>query len=189
MILTHGANSLSTGSGPVASVTIGGTTYNCVRVGNFYIITENLRYHTSRFEYPNHNPANESSMGLLYNAYNMFTEIIPILPSGWRVPSIEEWEYLKNNVSANSNDYISAIDGGNDSLQTNFRLCGYDNNSGIVTGFGSKILLWSATTHTSYQTKNVDVTKNATLDTTDYSNGSPTSNSNTSLSVRVIRDV
>lgn len=177
------------GGDPSNTVIVGGIEYTFVQVGNFYIITENLRNHISRFEYPNKNPANESSMGLLYNAYYMFNEIIPILPIGWRVPTIYDWSYLRDNVSLNSNDYISTDDGGNNLLQTNFRLCGYINSSDIVTGFGNKILLWSSSEFDSSRTKNIDVTKNAMFDITDFSNGSSTSNANTSLSVRIIKDV
>ena len=170
-------------------VNIGGVDYEYIQLGNFYIITQNLRYHTSFFHYPNNDPSKENEMGLLYGAYYMFNEIIPILPDGWKVPSISEWAYLRDNISANSNDYISTDDGGNNVLQTNFRLCGYINSSGIVTGYGNKALLWSSSPYDSNRTKNIDVTKNSILDITDMSNGSATSNANTSLSVRVIKDL
>ena len=170
------------------TVTVGNIAYKYVRVGNFYMITENLRYHTSRYYYPNKDSSLEASMGLLYEAYYMFNEIIPILPSGWRVPTKADFQALYSFDSV-SNNYISQLDGGSDSRGTNVRLCGYINRSNVVTGFGSKCLMWSSTETGSTNTANADFTKNSQLDPNDSSSGSHSSTSNTAMSVRIIKDV
>lgn len=170
------------------TVTVGNIAYKYVRVGNFYMITENLRYHTSTYKYPNKDSSKESTMGLLYSAYVMFNEIIPILPSGWRVPSKADFQALYS-IDSSSNSYISQSDGGTDSLGTNVRLCGYINMSNTAVGFGSKCLMWSTTNRDSGTTWNTDFTKNANLDITDSSRGTAESLAETALSVRIIKDV
>lgn len=172
------------------TVTVGNIAYKYVQVGSFYIITENLRYHTvDAYCYPNNDSSLESSMGLLYTAYSVFNEIIPILPTGWRVPSKNDFAYLYDNVARPSNKYISTIDGGSDDYGLNIRLCGYRNMNGIFTYFGEKCLLWSSTWKGDANTYNADFTVNSNMMPSDYSRGTPSARHNTALGVRIIKDV
>ena len=179
----------SNGGGGGNVVNIGGVDYEYIQVGNLYIIKENLRLHTSNFYYPNNDPSKEMSMGLLYQAKIMFDEIEPILSDGWRIPDVTDFDYLYN-FDRISNDYISTIDGGNDSLGTSIPLCGYRGGTSNFVYYGSKCLLWSSTAYgDNVTTYNADFTKNANMNPRDYSRGTRYGLENTSLSVRVVKDV
>jgi uncharacterized protein (TIGR02145 family) len=171
-------------------VNIGGIDYNYIQVGNLYIITENLRNHTSsNWYYPNNDPNNEMEMGLLYACKLVYDEIIPILPSGWRVPTQQDFIYLRENVYAGSEGYISTIDGGDDGLKTNIRLTGYRNKNGQFVSFGSTAPFWT-TSEAAIDTSFTPVFQlQHVIQISIISQGSHTYLSPTAISVRVVKDV
>lgn len=99
---------------PIPTVTIGGRVYNIVQIGNQYWLAENLDYKfdgctiaasgTPRTPAAWYYSNNESTYGwdgyrcgLLYNHYAvMYLEENKaiLLPSGWRVPSEDDWDAL-----------------------------------------------------------------------------------------------
>lgn len=126
MILTHVANSLERGGGD--TVTIGGRAYKTVKIGNQLWMAENLDYKfdvngsqipigptgspsTPAAWYYNNDEATYSidgtrKCGLLYNWYavdylnNHLSELG--VPSGWHVPTDDEWTALANAVGGTS---------------------------------------------------------------------------------------
>lgn len=109
-----------------------GNTYNTVKVGNQCWMKQNLR--TTKYAdgtsieqgssassniaywyYPNNNPSNKPTYGLLYNwkavirnyssSNNNPSGVQGVCPTGWHVPSYAEWDQLENYVS-NQNQYL-----------------------------------------------------------------------------------
>lgn len=122
MILTHGANSIGSG-GSDGNVIIGGRTYKTVKIGNQLWMAENLDWKWSGLvigstSYPASQAAwyyrnNETDYGidgtykcgLLYNGYasqylNENKE--SMLPQGWHVPTIYEWDTLVTEIGGKS---------------------------------------------------------------------------------------
>lgn len=139
MILTHGANSLARGGGN--TVVIGGRAYPVVQIGNQLWMAENLDY---KFEYngstlpigPSGIPSTPAAWyynndeaaygidgtykcGLLYNWYAtkyLDDNKATLLPSGWHVPSNNEWVTLDASVSGSGNKLKST----DNSIAVNF---------------------------------------------------------------------
>lgn len=140
MILTHGANSLSRGRD---FVEIGGRKYPVVKIGNQLWITKDLDYKfdvngstipvgsaglpttPSAWYYDN----NEASYGIdgtykcgmLYNWYAasyLDNNKSTLLPSGWRVPSLSDYNSLASVISAvTGGEKLKALD---DSVTSGF---------------------------------------------------------------------
>ena len=184
MILTHGANSLSAGSAPITSVTIGGIEYHVIEINGLYWITENIRNETEHsYNPPNVTPAK----GKLYKA-RYLTEITALLSDGWRIPTHNDfltWSSLSNN----SNDYISTDLGGNDVYGLNLPLPGYRSTSSSFLYSDTRCLLWSATEKDDSHNYNVAFILNSSRDLDDWSAGTSHYEANTALSVRVCKDV
>ena len=110
MILTHGANSIGTGSsGP--KITIGEHDYNYVLIGNLLWTVQNLDYKYadgivgSEAKYYNNDEAtygwNGKRYGLLYNQ-TAVNDLNNYLVDGWHVPTLIDF-----------NNLISAVGGSN----------------------------------------------------------------------------
>lgn len=106
-----------------------GNVYNTVLIGNQCWMKENLRttkyadgttltqgneqsYTVAYWYYPNNNPSNKTTYGLLYNWKAVMrnsssstsnpSDVQGICPMGWHVPSDAEWTQLTNYVSSQS---------------------------------------------------------------------------------------
>lgn len=106
-----------------------GNTYNTVQIGTQCWMKENLRttkyadgttltqgneqsYTVAYWYYPNNNPSNKTTYGLLYNWKAVMrnsssstsnpSDVQGICPMGWHVPSDAEWTQLTNYVSSQS---------------------------------------------------------------------------------------
>ena len=152
-----------------------GNTYNTVAVGTQCWMKENLRTtHYSDgwpiehgteasndvkyYYYPNNNPANVETYGLLYNWAaimngSVSSDAVPsgvqgVCPSGWHVPSISEWnqlfdyvrsqsEYLCNNSGSYSTDYIAKALADSTGWESSTASCsvGLNTSDNNTTGF------------------------------------------------------
>ena len=177
MILTHhGIDSMP------SFVNIGGKNYPFVKIGNLFVTTSSYNVPTTHSVLPENGT---DMFGLLYPAYDMFNEIIPILPTGWRVPDKSDFTYLKTNISNLADDYISQDKGGNDTTRFNAQLLGYKNRDDVYVYNGSKSLFWSQSPREDGTTTwNLDITKNSTIDTEDYSRGTSANLSSTAFEIR-----
>lgn len=135
MILTHGANSLERGSGD--TVTIGGRAYKTVTIGNQIWLAENLDYKwtglditstlqtTQAASYYDNDEATYGidgtyKCGLLYNWYAakyLDDNKATLLPNGWHVPTLAEYDILATTVGENPGTKLKALNG---SITTGF---------------------------------------------------------------------
>lgn len=121
MILTHGSNSISRGDD--STIKIGGREYPVVRIGNQLWLAENLDLKWTGLvigtnTYPALQAAwyyqnNETDYGidgtykcgLLYNGYAsqyLNNNKESMLPAGWHVPTIYEWDTLVTEIGGSS---------------------------------------------------------------------------------------
>lgn len=166
------------------TVNIGGIDYPYVEINGLYWITENIRNETEHyFNPPNVTPAN----GKLYKA-RYLEEITALLSDGWRVPAHNDfltWE----NLSTNSNEFISIDLGGNDLYGLNLPLPGYRNTNASFVYAGTRCLLWSTTPKDSTHTYCASFVLNGTRNLNDYGVGTTILEYNSAFSVRVCKDV
>ncbi|MDR2361177.1 MAG: hypothetical protein LBD91_00400 [Prevotellaceae bacterium] len=70
-----------------------GQTYQYQTIGSFDWMTQNLNWHGAGKEYKN-----ESEYSIIFGRYYSWTEamnvILPVCPSGWRLPTNADWEDL-----------------------------------------------------------------------------------------------
>ena len=147
--------------------------YNTVQVGNQCWMKENLR--TTQYAdgtpilqgsdasdadaywfYPNGNPSNKPTYGLLYNWIALMhgtdgssanpSGVQGICPDGWHVPSDAEWTQLTNYVSSrgqyicnNNTNFIAKVLAATTGWSSNNTTCSIGNNleSNNATGFGA----------------------------------------------------
>ncbi len=115
-----------------------GKTYKTVTIGNQTIITENLAYKPDVGKYWAYrdNESNVAKYGYLYN----FETAKNVCPSGWHLPTKEEFETLFNNFEK---PYKELIDGGNSGFAA--LLGGYRYVSGGFDDHGANAYFWSST--------------------------------------------
>ena len=184
MILTHGANILNRG------VEIGGRRYPVVKIGNQIWMAENLALETSVFNYPNNNSDNKENYGLLYPYKIVNDEVVPILPTGWRLPHKSDFDNLKS-MDSTPADWISPLNGGNGRFGLNLPLAGYRDYSGSYNNFNVMASVW--TDNFKETVGGVDrmyslLVNSSTIDTSDYSAGNASQLFNTATSVRLVKD-
>ena len=83
-----------------------GKTYDWIRIGNQIWMTSNFKYNTNTtgcMAY-NNDPANVDTYGYLYNWETALT----IAPEGWHLPSVSEYDELKNYLSDDEYYYCSS---------------------------------------------------------------------------------
>jgi len=151
-------------------VEYGGETYETVVIGTQTWMARNLNYVTGNSKCNNDNPANCAIYGRLYdwaammalspscNSSNNFDVCIPsaihrgICPSGWHIPSTDEWDTLEGFVgSSNAGTKLKASSGwehyGNGTDNYGFAALpgGSDNNNSIVgSDIGTIGVWWTA---------------------------------------------
>ena len=75
-----------------------GKTYKWVKIGNQTWMAENLNYNASGSKCYDGNEDNCTRYGRLYN----WATAIDVCPSGWHLPSDEEWTILENHIGGSS---------------------------------------------------------------------------------------
>lgn len=184
MILSHhGMNAIKRDF-----VEVGGIKYPFKRIGNLYWTTESLRNLTDHYVMPE---SGVSEYGLLYQYYYVYREIMPLLPSGWRIPTQSDFLALYT-VSQISKDFISKKKGGNNSTRFSAMLLGYRNKNGSLDYGNTRSCIWSSTTRPTEVIPNkysAMFSVNAELwDCADYSRGGENSVDSTALEVRICKD-
>lgn len=93
MILTHGANSLARGGGDF--VEIGGRKYPVVKIGNQLWMAEDLQLDIG------------SGFVGFYSTTEVQSHIVPIIPSGWRIPYQDDFTTLANYIQSDGYSDVS----------------------------------------------------------------------------------
>ena len=90
------------------SMTYGGQTYSTVRIGTQTWMAKNLNYEASGSKCYDNKPENCDIYGRLYDWETALT----VCPSGWHLPSIQEWEILMDYIGGNAaGDKLKATSG------------------------------------------------------------------------------
>lgn len=164
-------------------VEVGGIKYPFAKIGKLLWTTLSLRNETAHYVTPQ---SGVKDYGVLYQYYYVNSEIKPLLPAGWRIPTLNDIKDLYDSVSHNSNDFISSEKGGNNSSGFSAMLLGYRNSSNNFVYNNSKTLFWSDTPYgDNFTTYNGALTLNAEFNWRDYSRGTASSVENTALEVRI----
>lgn len=186
MILTqHGINSLRRGP----FVEVDGIKYPYRQLGNLFWTTKSLRNLTAHYVMP---ASGVSKYGLLYQYYYVYTEIMPLLPSGWRIPTQSDFIDLYG-VSQVAKDFIVKTKGGNNSTRFSAMLLGYRNKNGSLVYGNTRSCFWSSTTRPTIEFPNkysaMFEANEELWDYADYSRGGENSIDSTALEVRICKDV
>lgn len=216
MILTHGSNSISRGGSHQNEVEIGGRWYPYVKIGNQLWLAENLDYAWTglivdgnsswsepRAYYYNKDPStygiNGNKYGLLYNcaaAQYLSNAENGLLPSGWRAPTVTDWEILKTTLGYIGSDTYSKLlaaqkiksstgwteyPNGTDDYGFAARPCGYMNDSSMFTEVNNRAYFMTSNYNGSMYSCSYYI-----MDQIFYSNNWY---SNTAASIRLVKDV
>jgi uncharacterized protein (TIGR02145 family) len=149
---------------------IDGNIYNTVQIGDEVWFAENLRttkYNdgtlipnvtdanawknvtTGAYCFYDNKPENDAICGNLYNWYAVDTK--KLCPTGWHVPSDEEWAALEHYLGEAAGKKMKSITGwynnGNGTNESGFSALpgGYRDGNGTFYGVGSGGLWWSST--------------------------------------------
>ena len=76
------------------TLTYGGQTYDLVEIGDQCWMAENLNYETGNSWCYNNNSSNCDTYGRLYD----WSTALGVCPSGWHLPSDDEWKILEGNA-------------------------------------------------------------------------------------------
>ncbi len=166
-----------------------GKIYKTVKIGTQTWMAENLNFKTNNSWYYD----NKSSIGKIYGSLYTWKDAKEACPSGWHLPSKEEWEKLLNYVGVDQKVFggklksISGWDAPNEGAtnETGFTAlpggyCAYSRN---FIGFGWDCQFWSSTEFDNYLAGVLDISK--------YSKGVTwyiDINKKVGLSVRCIKD-
>lgn len=110
-----------------------GHTYNTVEIGNQWWTSENMDYQTGNAHPYNDGSSTEQVFGLLYS----FTESQNACPTGWHLPTQEEWDELFNYVGGTSLAAGKLKTTGTIEDQTGYW---YSPNEGATNSFGFNAL-------------------------------------------------
>lgn len=117
-----------------------GITYKTINIGNQTWMAENLAYKPGSGNYwaYDNNQSNIAKYGYLYN----WQTTKKVCPTGWKLPSISEFETLLSNVEASENAYPGLKEGGSSGF--NALLGGRRYNDGSFNNIGSYGYWWSS---------------------------------------------
>jgi uncharacterized protein (TIGR02145 family) len=120
-----------------------GITYKTVKIGSKTWMAENLNYSTSSGSWCYEmSPDNCQKYGRLYN----WETAQNVCPSGWRLPSKDDFENLLSTVSGGNLNYYTAynsiIDGGSSGFSA--VLNGWEHTNGRFCCIGSDVNWWSS---------------------------------------------
>jgi len=124
-----------------------GQTYRTVKIGNRTWMAENLNFQTENSWCYDNNSANCSKYGRLYT----WDAAMKACPSGWRLPSDNDWTALTNAVGSNAGTKLKSQtgwnDNGNGTDDFGFSALpgGSRSTDGSFDGVGSYGHWWSAT--------------------------------------------
>lgn len=166
--------------GTVNTVNIDGIDYPFIEINGLKWTTLSFKSENMDFYTPSNNV---KTNGLLYKARTMFSYIIPILPTGWRVPSLSDINNLYG-LSTDARDFISVDKGGNDRFGFNLKLIGYRNTSGSKVYFDQFSLIWTNEQKDTTHTWNAAFKIGGDFDPVDWSAGAPGYDANTALEIR-----
>lgn len=170
-------------------IVIAGGVYHFTKIGNLLWTTRNFSERIDGVEviYPNGNPLNEEKYGLLYKAYDMFNKIVPLLPTGWRVPTANDFAALG---SGNRlwRTLASIEEGGTNEFEFNARLNGWRSASGNYSAFGGQVALWTSTPNDSTSTKTAEGNLDRVIGVYDSGGGTATTQANTAEAIRFCSD-
>ena len=136
-------------TGSYGSVSHGGKAYKTVRIGTQTWMAENLNYNVAGSKCYDDLEANCNTYGRLYN----WETALEVCPSGWHLPSDDEWTVLEDYVGSTAGTKLKATSGWSSGNGTNSygfsALPGGIGESGYFSGGGSFGTWWSATENNS----------------------------------------
>ncbi len=80
----------------ITEITYGGQTYNTVEIGDQCWLKENLNYQAGNSWCYDNDPSNCDTYGRLYD----WETALDVCPSGWHLPSDDEWKILEGTVDS-----------------------------------------------------------------------------------------
>jgi uncharacterized protein (TIGR02145 family) len=119
-----------------------GNRYKIVKIGNQFIMAENLAYKPDLGNYCiyNNDPINVKKYGYLYD----WETAQEVPPDGWHLPSNEEWETLHKFLGVSNLEVFNALkEGGKSGF--NALLSGLRNPYGEFFDLGGNANFWSST--------------------------------------------
>jgi len=126
-----------------------GKAYKYVTIGSQTWMAENLQYEAPNTKCYDNNPDNCKIYGKMYDWNTAKT----VCPSGWHLPSDEEWFALRNSAGSNADIKLMAnilwVSGkGTDEFGFTALPGGYYRHEGYFLNIGMQAIFWSATSGT-----------------------------------------